>query len=143
MFLPTHTPEQRLAVFRDLRQRSDLTPHIIAQAFSDVKITPRYLDFYTPASWPSVFDIVCEGYFCQSGVTLIMTSVLHYAGFMNSDQLRLEAISNDVNGHQGLVLYQDGSCYNFLPGELVSEQYARDHSVQLDSHKIKPDNLFH
>jgi len=142
MFLPTHTPEQRLAVFRDLRQRPDHTPGTIAQAFSDIKITPRYLDFYTPDSWPSVFDIVREGYFCQTGVTLMIAGALWYLKLLNNTEVTMDAISNTVNGNDGIILIDGDRCYNFIPGEIVTPEYVKENSITLDSHKIAPDKFF-
>ena len=143
MFEPHLSPEDRLSKFRNLRQTPDLTQHQIVQAFADVKPAPRYLDFYTPESWPSVFEIVSDGLFCQSGITLMITSLLVYAGIVNSPEICLPAVNNTINGNQGLVLEHNNQVYNFLPGKVVSVSQARENSVTMDMHIIKPDNLFH
>jgi len=112
------------------------------EAFANVDTQPRYLDYYTPDNWPNLFDIIEEGMFCQSGLTLIMAGTLHHLGLTNNQDLKLVAISNHITGKDGLVLMDGGNCYNFLPGEVVSEQFAQENSIILDQHIIQPDKLF-
>ena len=78
MFLKTHNSTDRLKIWRDIRQKNYLSPNDLVKEFSDIKILSRYLDYYTPNSWPNPFEIVSEGYFCQTGVTILMTlSLIH------------------------------------------------------------------
>lgn len=143
MFDKKDSPEDRLSRFRTLRQTPDLDAQKIVRAFCHMEPMPRYLDFYTPSSWPNVFEIVSEGYFCQSGITLMITSLLVYAQVLNEPQIKLFALNNNINGNQGLVLEHQEQAYNFLPGEIVSVNHALENSVVMDTHIIRPDNLFH
>ena len=79
----------------------------------------------------------------SQGVTIMMTGLLWYLDFLNNDTVTFEAISNDVNGNQGLILIDDDVCYNFIPGEITPLSYVKDHCITLDSHKITLDKLFH
>ena len=141
MFHKHHTRNERLQLFRDFRQQSP-DANTVVEAFANVDIKPRYVDYYTPDTWPGLFDIIQQGMFCQSGITLIMACTLHHLGLTNNSNLKLVAISNHITGKDGLVLMDGGKCYNFLPGEVVSEQFAKENSIILDNHIIQPDKLF-
>ena len=143
MFTPNQTGEQRLQAWRELRQRPDIVGAVdVVEQFSTVPLKPRYVDFYTPESWPSVFEIVQEGMFCYSGLCLVLASTLWYFKFTNQNNLRFDVISNHVTGDTGLVLIDQGNCYNFLPEEIVTEQHMTDNSTFYDSHIIAPDKIF-
>ena len=141
MFERHHTGRDRLQVFRDFRHQQP-DANTIVEAFANVHTKPRYVDYYTPEAWPNMFDIISEGMFCQSGLTLIMAGTLHHLGLTNTPDLNFVAISNHITGKDGLVLMDGGNCYNFLPGEVVSEQFAKENSITLDEHIIQPDKLF-
>ena len=141
MFHKHHTSNERLQLFRDFRHQSPDADTVV-EAFANVDTKPRYVDYYSPDTWPGLFDIISEGMFCQSGLTLIMAGTLHHLGLMKSSDITLIAISNYITGKEGLVLLDQDSCYNFLPGEVVTEKFAKDNSITLDKHIILPDKLF-
>ena len=76
MFTKTQTSQERLNAWRTVRRQEYLTVDPLLEAFADIKPIPRYIDYYTPRDWPNVFDIVAEGYLCQSGITLILAATL-------------------------------------------------------------------
>ena len=88
MFLKTHSPTERLRIWREIRQKDYLSAEDLVKEFSDIKILSRYLDYYTPKSWPNPFEIVNEGYLCQSGVTLVLLSTLINKGFISEDTIQ-------------------------------------------------------
>jgi hypothetical protein len=90
-----------------------------------------------------VFEIVQQGLFCQSGITLVLAATLDYLGFINSPEFELPVISNYITGAEGLVLHYDNKYFNFLPGEIVSRQYVNENSNLYDSHVIAIDKLYH
>ena len=141
MFHKHHTSNERLQLFRDFRHQSP-DANTVVEAFANVDTKSRYVDYYTPDTWPGLFDIIQQGMFCQSGITLIMAGILHHLGLTNNSNLKFVAISNHITGKDGLVLMDGGNCYNFLPGEVVSEQFAKENSIILDEHIIQPDKLF-
>ncbi len=144
MFSKSQSTEQNLRIFREFRQNfpNSGTRQDVVDAFSDIKIQSRYLDYYTPESWPNIFDIISDGLWCQTGVTLVMAAALHHLHFLKTESLDLRAISNHTNGAEGIVLFYNNECYNFSPGEIVPEKIAQDHSIVLDQYKIAPDKLF-
>jgi hypothetical protein len=142
MFNKNQTSSDRLNTWRTIRQQEYLTVEPLLEAFANIKPIPRYIDYYTPSDWPNVFEIVSEGYLCQSGITLILAATLINKGFITADELYFEVISNHINGNDGLVLIHEQVAYNFIPGETASLQYVIDNSTRFNSHKIKTSSLF-
>lgn len=141
MFNKNNTSSQNLEAWRKLRQ-SNLTLDEIVCAF-DVQIEKvRYIDYYTPGSWPTVFEIVSEGMFCQSGISLVLASTLHNAGFIKIDKIQFDVISNNVLGTEGLVLNFEERYYNFMPGEISTAETVTETGIRFDSHIITVDKLF-
>lgn len=143
MFNNTHCGASRLSEWRKVRRDKNITtPQLLIDRFAEINMQQRYLDFYTPESWPGVFEIVNDGIFDQTGITLIMAATMDQFGFINADTYTIPVISNHITGTEGAVLLYDNFCYNFLPGEIVTEQYMRDNSTIYDTHIITKDNLF-
>jgi len=143
MFTSTQGSSDRLAVWRKLRQDNNSAElETLLESFSQIKLLPRYIDFYTPKSWPNVFDIVSEGYFCQSGVSLVLAATLYHKKIINTETIQFDAISNHVNGVEGLVIVDGDDCYNFYRDRVVPVSYMRKNSVCYASHIITIDKLF-
>jgi hypothetical protein len=141
LFEKHHTGRDRLKVFRNFRQQ-DPDKKSVIEAFANVDIKPRYVDYYSPKNWPNTFDIIEEGMLCQSGVTLVIAATLHHFGYTSDTDIKLIAVSNHITGREGLILQDNGNCYNFLPGKIVSDKYVAENSIILDQHIIQPDKLF-
>lgn len=143
MFSKTASASQRLTAWREFRQNfpDDGTLDTVVQAFANAHVDKRFIDYYTPESWPNVFEIVQDGLICQSGLTLIMTSTLSYLELMKSTEAEVVVISNHVTGQEGLVLRHDGKYYNFLPGQIVTEEFVLNNATIFDRHVIAIDKL--
>lgn len=143
MFTKTQSPAARLAAWRSFRQNfpADGTAELVVEAFADVTRTTRYIDYYTPENWLDVFEIVKNGYFCQSGLTLVMASTLIHLNIIKSPVLYFDVVSNHITGADGLILRDNGLCYNFLPGKIVDENFAASNSTKFSEHIITPDKL--
>ena len=63
MFEQHTTAESPIIQWRKLRQNAETEQDVLDQ-FAKIKILPRYLDYWTPKTWPNPFVIVEEGYFC-------------------------------------------------------------------------------
>lgn len=144
MFTKNTSSKERLSIWREFRQNfpENGTQELVATQFKDIQLESRYIDYYTPNSWPNTFEIVSEGYFCQSGVTLVLAATLHYLKFINEERITLEVISNHITGQDGLVLNLDGSFFNFLAGEVSDEKFVRDNSTSFDKYIIAVDKLY-
>lgn len=143
MFLKSQSEFDRLATWRKFRHTfpKDGTATDVVKAFEDVKLSTRYLDYYSPDNWPDVFEIVKHGMFCQSGITLVIANTLLHLGFVNSRDLRFDVVSNHITGSTGLIFIDNKLCYNFLPGEVVSEEFVEQNSTRFGQHIIASDKF--
>lgn len=141
MFSKNNTSSQNLAAWRNIRQSQLPVEDLVTALGFDPEKT-RYIDYYTPANWPNVFEIVSEGMFCQSGISLVLASTLHHAGFIKTDKVQFDVISNNILGTEGLVLKVNNLYYNFLPGEISTEEFVQENGVKFDTHIITVDKLF-
>ena len=142
MFYKHQSPDDRLSAWREVRQKDHSNIQEVLDEFASIKPIPRYIDYYTPKSWPNVFDIVREGYLCQSGITLILTATLVRKQFITSDELKFLVISNHTNGNDGLVLLYENQVYNFLSDKVVSVDEMKENSTQFGSHTVQVNQLF-
>ena len=129
MFHKNLSGSERLNIWRNVRQKSHNNITEVLEDFASIEMLPRYLDYYTPSSWPNPFEIVNEGYLCQSGVTLVLLSTLINKGFISEDTIQLPVISNNITGTSGLVIYDRDLVYNFTPGEIVSWEYVKENAT--------------
>lgn len=145
MFLKTQSESDRLAIWRKFRQDFPAhgTAQTVADAFSSIKPLSRYIDYYSPENWISPFEIVKDGLLCPSGITLVLASTLVYLKLVNSEKLRFDVISNHITGTTGLVLVYEGMYYNFIPGEIVTAEFAEANSICFAQHIIASDKLCH
>ena len=136
MFYKNQSANDRLTIWRDLRQTNFSNVEDLVAEYQSIKLVSRYLDYYTPNSWPDPFEIVNEGYFCQSGVTLLLVSHLIYSGFVTSDELFFPVISNNINGSDGLVFLDNNKVYNFEVGKISSWEFVKENSTIFSTHKL-------
>ena len=141
MFYKNQSANDRLAIWRDLRQTNFSNIEDLVLEYQSINLVSRYLDYYTPSSWPDPFEIVNEGYFCQSGVTLLIVSHLIYADFISSDVLEFPVISNNINGNDGLVYLDNNKVYNFEIGKISDWDFVKDNSTIFSTHRLKKDQF--
>lgn len=143
MFSQARSGADRLAAWRNFRRSFPRTgtPQHVVDAFASVPRENRYLDYYTPESWPRAFEIVETGMFCQTGLTLVITATLSYLNFIKTPDVHLCVISNHITGTEGLVLQHEDNFYNFLPGKIVSRDFVQENSTRFDSYIIAVDKL--
>ena len=134
MFHKNLSGSERLNIWRNVRQKTHIDIKDVLEDFATIEPLSRYLDYYTPSSWPNAFEIVNEGYLCQSGVTLVLLSTLINKGFISKDTIQLPVISNNITGTSGLVIYDRDFVYNFTPGEIVSWEYVKENSTVFQIH---------
>lgn len=134
MFHKNLSGSERLNIWRNVRQKTHSNIVEVLQDFSTIEPLSRYLDYYTPSSWPNPFEIVNEGYLCQSGITLVLLSTLINKGFISKDTIQLPVISNNITGTSGLVIYDRDAVYNFTPGEIVSWKYVQENATIFQIH---------
>ena len=89
----------------------------------------------------SAFEILSEGYLCQTGVTLLLTSTLINKGFITSEELYFPVISNNINGDSGIVLLDDNNVYNFTSGKIESWEFVKENATVFQTHKLNKNKL--
>ena len=136
MFLKTHSPSDRLKIWRKIRQKDFASANDLVEEFSDIKILSRYLDYYTPKSWPTPFEIVSEGYLCQTGVTILLTATLINKNFITSNELIFPVISNNITGDSGIVLLDNNKVFNFMPGKIEEWDFVKENATIFQTHKL-------
>lgn len=143
MFTKVQGREDRLSAWRYFRQNfpHNGTAEDVVKAFESVKPERRCIDYYTPENWPTAFEVVADNLLCQSGLTLVIASTLTHLGIIKSEQYQFDVVSNYVTGQDGLVLVHNNAVYNFLPGEVVSTEFAQENSLTFHSHIITPDKF--
>lgn len=141
MFSEKSTAEDRLQSWRTVRRNKYSLTDILEQ-FATIPVQPRYIDYYTPSSWPNVFEIVAEGMTCYSGISLVLAATLHYKGFISSNEITFLVISNNIDGTVGLVPCHDDSVYNFIPGKVATLEYVKENAVIYDRHTIDIQTIF-
>ena len=143
MFIKTNSPEDRLRIWRKIRQKEYSTPEDLVKEFVDIKVRPRYIDYYTPSSWPNPFEIVSQEYLCFSGVTLILTATLINKNFITSNELCFPVISNNITNDSGIVLLDNNKVYNFTPGKIETWDFVKENATIFQTHKVaKKDILY-
>ena len=115
--------DRRLVQFRSIRKNAN-TEKDVLEAFSTVKIHSRYLDYYSPKSWMKPFEIIENGYFCTTGISILK--------FIEPCRTSWKVISNHVTGKDGAIFIFDGFAYNLIPGEKVLFEKSNDYIVLQD-----------
>ncbi len=123
--------ESRLVQFRQIRKDAQSVKDVL-EAFSTVKIHSRYLDYYTPTEWMKPFDIIENGYFCTTGISILMYNTLSNLKFIEPCRTSWKVISNHVTGKDGAIFINDGFAYNLIPGERVLFEQNNDYIVLQD-----------
>jgi hypothetical protein len=138
-------PEHRLREWRKLRNSFSANSNIsdVVAAFGTPPEKTRYIDYYTPKHWPNVFDIVADGMFCQSGISLILAATIIELKLINAENIQFDVISSQLDSVEGLFLKHSNNYYNFIPGQISTEEYVKNNGIVFDTHIITVDKLFH
>ena len=116
MFEKTTDVTRRLNQWRELRYNATSEQEVL-EAFSQVKILPRYLDYWTPKDWPNPFEIIEHGYFCSTGIAILLYQTLGNLKYLNPSETTWKVISNHVTGNDGAVFIHAEKVYNLTPGQ--------------------------
>lgn len=139
MFKPKMSGDQRMLAWRNARHRLKETAAPLEQVlaeFADIRLNTRCIDYYTPESWPSAFEIVHQGWLDQSGLTIVLASTLAYLGFIKTVEVVLPVISNHISGAEGLVLELEHQFCNFVQGRAVSRDFANENGTVFFVHTL-------
>tara|TARA_B100000902_G_scaffold276591_1_gene262369 strand:- start:1081 stop:1506 length:426 start_codon:yes stop_codon:yes gene_type:complete len=134
MFEKHTTLENRLEQFRAVR-KSGLPLDGILQEFATIKPQSRYIDYWTPKNWPNTFEIIEHGYFCTTGISILMYQTLGHLKYLKPEGTTWKVISNNMNGRDGAVFMYDDKMFNLDPMSAVNCDVAKQHYVELSDLK--------
>lgn len=136
--------QNRLDNWRKLRKSFSVNSTIadVVAAFDTPPQKIRYIDYYTPNNWPNVFEIVANGMFCQSGISLMLAATLLDLKLINTKTLHFDVISSQIDSIEGLVLKHNNYYYNFIPGQVSTQEVVKNNGTIFDTHIITVDKLF-
>lgn len=68
---------ERLHLWKKLREDISVLPiehqmTMVAKFFADMPFGSRTIDYYTPADWPTPWEILFHGTFCTSSISILM-----------------------------------------------------------------------
>lgn len=130
MFEKHTTVETRLEQFRAVR-KLNLSMDAVIQEFATIKPENRYIDYWTPKTWPNAFEIIEQGHFCTTGISILMYQTLGHLKYLKPEGTTWKVISNNMNGKDGAVFMYDNKMFNLDPMSAMNVAEAEDHYVQL------------
>lgn len=73
----TSSAEERTSVWREFRKGLNGLPtdeqiHEVAKFFSTAPFGARTIDFYSPSTWPTPWEILFHGSYCQNSISLLI-----------------------------------------------------------------------
>ena len=130
MFEKHTTLETRLEQYRAVR-KSNLSLDAVLQEFASINPQSRYIDYWTPKTWPNAFEIIEFGYFCTTGISILMYQTLGHLNYLKPEDTTWKVISNNINGRDGAVFMYNEKMFNLDPMSAVNVDVAQQHYVEL------------
>ena len=130
MFEKHTTLENRLEQYRAVR-KSNLSLDAVLQEFSSINPQGRYIDYWTPKTWPNAFEIIEFGYFCTTGISILMYQTLGHLNYLKPEGTTWKVISNNINGRDGAVFMYNEKMFNLDPMSAINIDVAKQHYVEL------------
>ena len=119
-------PDERIRLWKNFRESinySNIDEQLlqVAHFFSNVPIEPRTIDYYTPDTWPTPWEILYNGKWCNSSVSLLMFYTLDL--LPNYKDINLElALVDDTKDRYLLLRIANQYVLNFIPGQVSTQQ---------------------
>jgi len=136
MIWNTISNEERLHLWKRLRDDICILPLSlqlaeIAKFCSKMPFGSRTLDYYSPESWPTPWEILFHGSFCTSSISLLMFYTLE---LLNTDiKLELYLVEDD-DGIFLLPVIDDQFVLNFELGTVNNYQEIQDEITVLQKY---------
>lgn len=116
----TLTPQARISKWKALREKikdksKEEQIQEVADFFRTLPFSSRYLDYYSPDSWPTPWEILWDTMFCVNTISLMMYYTLYLLGF---DDIKVCLIDDLEAGDRYLLPVLDNKyVLNYIPGE--------------------------
>lgn len=114
------TPEERITMWRNFREEiRDLTKeeqlNKVAKFFAKFPVGARSVDFYTPESWPTPWEILYHKEYCASSVSLLMYYTLKI--ILPENDVSIVLIDDDKDRFLVPVV-ENKYLFNYILGEI-------------------------
>lgn len=131
------TYKTRLAYWKELRNTIKTDESCISEvAKIPYVLYHREVDYYTPANWPTPWDILELKVLCRSCVGILVYHTIKIA--LPDSKPEIMLVNNSEE--QWLVVKYNNQIYNFLPGQSCTEDamlsIAKVESI-IDTNEIK------
>ena len=112
--------EERIILWREFREEIAPLPeqeqlNRIAEFFADFPFGSRCLDYYTPDSWPTPWEILYHKLFCQNSISLLIFHTLNVT--LGNDRTEIILIEDDRDRYLVPVL-DNKYIFNFELGQI-------------------------
>lgn len=119
--------EDRIILWREFREEIASLPeqdqlNRIAEFFADVPFGARSLDYYTPESWPTPWEILHHKLFCQNTISLLIFHTLNV--ILGDERTEIILIEDDRDRYLVPVL-DNKHIFNFELGQISTIQDPR------------------
>lgn len=138
-----NTPEDRLVIWRNLRleiepMSTEKKIEAVVDFFSQTPISSRVIDYYSPDSWPSPWELLFDGTYCTSAISLLMYYTFTMSStFKDEVKLILADTSDDrillpLINDKYVINYQLGASLdiNDIDNLTVIDVYQRNHIIE-------------
>jgi len=138
------TAEERIQKWRELREHiknlsEEEQLNSIAKFFARVPIGARCIDFYTPESWPTPWELLYHKLFCPSSISLLIYHTLCI--ILGEDRVSIVLVDTG-NDRCLLPLVDKQRVFNFELGKVNNIKECTtleiiDEFLDADVHQIK------
>lgn len=105
--------------------------------FASVPREDRTLDYYTPSSWPTPWEVLNDKTFCNNSVTLLVYYTLFLAPSIDNDKLDIYLL-DDGQDEFIVVLYKNKYLLNYIEGKTLD---ISQHKGKFKFQKIKKEDI--
>lgn len=114
------SPTDLISYWKEFRESIENLPldeqlSRVAHFFASVPIGPRSIDYYTPSSWPTPWEIFFDGTYCKSSISILMYDTLQIIN--NSPDIQLWLI-NDEQDTYLVPVVNNTHILNHILGEI-------------------------
>lgn len=137
--------QERISTWKEFRESIkdlplDKTLSEVVTFWSTLPLGARSLDYYTPAEWPTPWEILYHGMFCESTSALMMYYTILLTTDLDPAEINIWLI--DAGGEMFLVpVIKEKYVLNYIPREVVEIDEYKDEFIVRDKFKdteVKP-----
>jgi hypothetical protein len=128
-----NTPvDKRIVLWRDLRKELSNLPQIdqlqqTANFFRSFPMGARSIDFYTPQTWPTPWEILIDSLFCKNTAALLIFHTLYVIlADVEREKLHLHLIDDNQDRYL-VVVFDNKYVINYYHGDIATlEKIKKD-----------------